>query len=790
MIIDTPNGIINASNMVEQSMKLRESICSETTLRFGLCEASTFKVRLCEVFIPVKGLWITVSRDDYVYGKYKVHSDKPTADRRFRDIVAYDAMYDILIADVAAWYNTILPNADSTVTLKEFRDSFFSYLGIEQEEVTLVNDTMTIEKTVEPSQMSGKTVITAICEINGCFGHIGRNGKFRYVFLPEMTEGTYPEESLQYISAEYEDFTTERITKVRIRKEENDIGATYPYGSITESDNCYIVQDNFLVYGKGTEELEGIAANMFSVIRNVWYRPAHVTAKGNPCLEVGDAIRVSTTNCDIYTYILQRTLKGIQALRDTYDAEGDQRQKEKPDSIQNQIIQLKGKANVLERTIEETKLTISDVEKGLQNKITMNAQGIEGEIKRATDAEGVLSNRITSTADSFSLEISNLQNQIDGNIITYNLNYVPTLTNYPAWDWAYNIPCNGTVQLSDTLAFEYKDEYWRKNARSVVFNTETFVTYRFLEQNGIWGWIEIADSEYSYLMQQISELKITDESIAASVKSLEEEIVADYITTKSAQSLIEQTANSITTEVANTYETKDNASSQYSSLKSSITQTAESITSEVTRASNAESELSSRITQNASNITSEVNRASAAEGNLSTRIEQNATAITQRVQKGSIISEINQTAETVTIKASKIDLVGLVNATEFTSKFATITSLNAVSAKVNSIDADYASIGDLNAVSARVNSIEADYITAGQLNAVSARVNYVYADYVQASTLGDDVVTAISGKSVYLGALNASGIVNANAGLTISGYDVGRKTATIGGVTINYWGWD
>ena len=329
-------------------------------------------------------------------------------------------------------------------------------------------------------------------------------------------------------------------------------------------------------------------------------------------------------------------------------------------------------------------------------------------------------------------EINNLQNQIDGNITTYNINHVPTLTNYPAWDWTYNIPCNDTVQVSDTLAFIYKDEYWRKNARSVVFNTETFVTYRFLEQNGIWGWMEIADSEYSYVLQQISELRITDESITASVKSLEEEIIADYITKSSAQSLITQTAQSITTEVSKNYETKSNASSQYTSLNSKITQTAESITAEVTRASNAESNLSSRITQN-------------------------ANAINLRVQKGSVISEINQTAETVTIKASKIDLQGVVNATEFTSKFATITSLNAVSAKVNSIDADYASVGALDALSAQVDRIDADYASVGSLNAVSAQIDSLEARAITTDSLESSIANI---SNIRLQNLTALGIAN------------------------------
>lgn len=57
-------------------------------------------------------------------------------------MVAYDALYDILSSDVTDWYNQILPQKDSKVTLKQFRDSFFNAFGVEQEEVSLVNDEM------------------------------------------------------------------------------------------------------------------------------------------------------------------------------------------------------------------------------------------------------------------------------------------------------------------------------------------------------------------------------------------------------------------------------------------------------------------------------------------------------------------------------------------------------------------------------------------------------------------------------------------------------------------------
>ncbi len=423
------DGELDAGDIKEESLYLEESICSEDSLRFGCCEASILKLSILYTAIPMANKkirpYILQEKNEFQLGEYKVYSDKPTADRRYRDIVAYDAMYDILNADVADWYNTILPNADRTVTMKEFRDSFITYFGLEQEEVTLVNDSMIVAKTVEPSQMSGKTVITAICEINGCFGHIGRNGKFQYIHLKEMSDGLYPSNTLyplddlypadpmnaerisksNYISAEYEDYVTERITKLQIRQEENDIGCIYGTG-----DNCYIVQDNFLVYGKSPEELQTIASNLYSVISSVWYRPAHVEAKGNPCLEVGDGIRLSTKYAIVYTYILQRTLKGIQALRDAYDADGEQYQSENVNSVSDDIIQLKGKTNKLIRTVEETRLEIKDIESGLDSKITQTAQKIETEVTRAKSAEESLGSRITQTAESISSEVTRATN--------------------------------------------------------------------------------------------------------------------------------------------------------------------------------------------------------------------------------------------------------------------------------------------------------------------------------------------------------------------------------------------
>jgi hypothetical protein len=466
--IVSDDGKINITNteLHQEKFELTESLCSESELTFGACEAGMIKFTVSNVFLPMKGKWLTAKmtldgHEDkpFQIGRYKVYSDTPTADRTCRDVVAYDALYDILSSDVTDWYNQILPQKDSKVTLKQFRDSFFNHFGVEQEEVSLVNDEMIIEKTVEVKAsssgssdtaetstigeaISGKEVLFCILEINGCMGNIGRVGKFRYVYLTQEMQGLYPANDLypaddlyprnpkstsisksQYISAQYEDYIVRTIDKLQIREKENDIGAI-----VGDGGNTYVIEGNFLVYGKGTKELNEIGEKTLSKIKGIIYRPFSADCKGNPCLEVGDAVRLTTKYELIETYILKRTLKGIQALRDDLEADGEEYRTSKVNGIQRSILQLKGKSNTLERSIEETKSTIVDVEKGLQSqitqtateirsevknttdglssRITQNSESITAEVNRATNAEGTLSSKITQTAESITAEVN------------------------------------------------------------------------------------------------------------------------------------------------------------------------------------------------------------------------------------------------------------------------------------------------------------------------------------------------------------------------------------------------
>jgi hypothetical protein len=425
--IDYSGGTITNSELFQGSFSLEESLCSENELRFGSCEASLLKYKVGNTLTSMHGQTITPriivdghTDEPFVCGKYKITSDKPTSDRMWREIEAYDAMYDIINSDVASWYNSVLPDSDNKITLKEFRNSFANYFNIEQEDISLVNDNMIIERTVEPETLSGKDVITAICEINGCFGHIGRNGKLQYIYLPIGIQGLYPANDLYpsddlypmegnaygigkglYISANYEEFTTKRITRLQIGQESEDIGVT-----VGTEGNTYIIQGNFLVYGKSADELTTIANNILSKIEGVIYRPFSADMKGNPCFEVGDAIRFVTKYDIVETYILKRTLKGIQSLRDDYSADGVETYSEDLNGTESSIQQLKGKTNKIERTVDRTISELSDLSKKTTSSFGQTAEQITAEVKRATEAEGELFSSISVTASDIIAEVS------------------------------------------------------------------------------------------------------------------------------------------------------------------------------------------------------------------------------------------------------------------------------------------------------------------------------------------------------------------------------------------------
>lgn len=417
--------VVGTNQKIDNSMleigtfALEESLCSESELKFGACEANCVKFTARNTAGNIIGKTISIEEtidgdgeNPMPYGVFKVASDVPTADRTKRQITAYDAMYDIINTDVKSWYAGL----SFPMTLKQFRDSFFAHLGIAQVETSLVNDSMTVNKTIvatqtddssavtEESAISGKTVITAICEINGCFGNINRNGKFEYVFLKAITSALYPAEDLfpsdnlfpsdantesmtgHYITFDYEDFQSKAITQLEIKTSEDNAGAI-----VGTAGNNYSITGNFLVSDKTGAELEQITNNLLPIMAQAAYTPIKsCTCVGNPCLTLGEPIRFNTTREIVETYLLQRTLTGVQSKRDSISAQGTQTHSAKVNSIRDTIESVERRTGKLERNADHLQSTYEDLEEQTNTKFEQTAKSISAEVNRAQKAEGAL----------------------------------------------------------------------------------------------------------------------------------------------------------------------------------------------------------------------------------------------------------------------------------------------------------------------------------------------------------------------------------------------------------------
>ncbi|MEE0596731.1 MAG: tail fiber domain-containing protein [Agathobacter sp.] len=434
--------VIDNSMREQDTFTLTEALNDGSELKFGSCLPNQISFIAHDMPAGLVGKTLRPVEtlegnedDPFTYGEYKIFSAVPTADRTKRQITAYDAMYDILNADVKAWYAGL----SFPMALKQFRNSFFAHLGIAQEETTLVNDSMTVNKTLVASSsegstvtaeatISGKTIIEAICEINGAFGNMNRAGKFEYVILPSITSALYPADDLyprddlfpsdantesmtgHYITFDYEDFQSQAITQLEIRADDNTAGTI-----VGNPGNTYVISGNFLVSDKTGAELEQIANNVFPIMKQAAYTPLKTcTCVGNPCLELGDPIRFNTTREIVETYLLQRTLTGVQSKRDSIVAQGTPTHTTKTNSIRETLESVQRRTSKLEHNADHLLSQYEDLEKQTNTKLEQTASSFEMSVTGGDKTVGIVIKLLNSDGDVISESSENANITITG----------------------------------------------------------------------------------------------------------------------------------------------------------------------------------------------------------------------------------------------------------------------------------------------------------------------------------------------------------------------------------------
>ena len=403
---------IKGSDVLSEQMTLHESICEEEQLKFGGCNASSFELTVFNLNSGIKGYEIEpvliTNKTEIPLGVFYVETIEKYAGKDYKKLTAYDKMryFDV---DVKDWYD----NLAFPISVKNFRDSLCEYVGVEQNDVTLIADNIMLTKELDSSNgINGLSLMKQICEISGVFGHMDRYGKLDYLSLESSmllpADDLYPANdlypsagsgssensfniptSLMYEHPLVEDFFTSNIDGVIIVDSEGT-------QVLTEyNQNPYYVQDNFVIMGQTHETITALANALLSKISSISYRPINSSKiKGQPHVECGDFISGEVNGYGFEAYVFQRDLTGIKALRDAYLCKGKE-------ILENDMNGVTAQLQRLNKTTERVKTSVQVTEKGL-----------ESEVKRATDAENELSTRIEQTEQQIVLRVDSATGKI------------------------------------------------------------------------------------------------------------------------------------------------------------------------------------------------------------------------------------------------------------------------------------------------------------------------------------------------------------------------------------------
>lgn len=418
LVVRIPDANITLTNedILEDSLELKEAIESSGNLSFQGCIAASFKIECFNlVDDTLEGQWIEadITADNTetipLFRGFIAEVTNKTHEEFTTQIRAYDALYAINNMDVTAWYNSL----NFPITVLNMRNSFFNYVGVQQNPDYLPNDGIAVQKMIDDKVIMGSKIIKAICQINGRYGRISRTGQFEYVHLVEGTEALYPREDLypdddiypadenaldnvtkaHYKDIEFENYRVAVITKVQLIEKDGQIAATSGSG-----DNVYTLKDNFLIWGLSAQAKNAVAANLYNTIQGLWYTPAQVQCVGLPYVECGDFVLMGARLSIVRAYVLSRTLKGIQALYDSFSADGDRKQPVYVPDIQTQA-----NANAVAITEESVRATAAEVAEATvrQNQINSEASTRQNQI-----------NAVNVRCDNLNARAANIENLV------------------------------------------------------------------------------------------------------------------------------------------------------------------------------------------------------------------------------------------------------------------------------------------------------------------------------------------------------------------------------------------
>ena len=334
---------------------------------------------------------LTYYRQDDAGNRTKVgvfYAEKPTRTKRNSyKVTAYDTMSK-LDADFSGWLHANQAQFPKTIWQ-------LVQLACQRAGVALASSSLPINGSYSvqafyADDLTCRQIISWAAEAAGCYAHMNADGKLQFLTYSDKRstakitpDGASNSTAYYADSLSYEDYTVKAIEKVQIRQSDRDVGVIYP--DSTTATNTYAVQGNLLLTTGTEANLKTVVQNLYNVLKNVTYTPCKVSVPSSSGLTCGQIVHVKDARGrEFDTYLMSATISSGKA---SFESMGSA-SRESSSAVNSQSYKnLTGKMLEIKTSVDGLEVKASDLT-GKYTDLKATVDGLSSEVKKDTKITG------------------------------------------------------------------------------------------------------------------------------------------------------------------------------------------------------------------------------------------------------------------------------------------------------------------------------------------------------------------------------------------------------------------
>ena len=316
------------------------------------------------------------------------YAEKPTRTKRNTcKITAYDTMSK-LDADFSGWLHANQAQFPKTIWQ-------LVQLACQRAGVALASSSLPINGSYSvqafyADDLTCRQIISWAAEAAGCYAHMNADGKLQFLTYTDKRstakitpDGASNSTAYYADSLSYEDYTVKAIEKVQIRQSDSDVGVIYP--DSTTATNTYAVQGNLLLTTGTEANLKTVAQNLYNVLKSVTYTPCKVAVPSGSGLACGQIVHVKDARGrEFDTYLMSATISSGKA---SFESVGSA-SRESSSAVNSQSYKnLTGKMLEIKTSVDGLTVTASELS-GNYSELKQTVDGLSAEVKKDTKITG------------------------------------------------------------------------------------------------------------------------------------------------------------------------------------------------------------------------------------------------------------------------------------------------------------------------------------------------------------------------------------------------------------------